>query len=147
MRIFTLFLTTLAATALISCDQGGEVADTGVPSTSTAAVATVGPIDLDGAKAAEVLASDPAITVIDVRTAEEFAGGHIKGAVNIDFNGDDFEAKIAALDPAKPYLVHCQAGGRSGQSLPLFEKLKFSRLYHLSTGFGGWVADGQPVEK
>jgi rhodanese-related sulfurtransferase len=145
MRIFTLFLTALAGTALISCEKGAPVAESDAP-TAVAAPAA-GPIDLDGAKAAEVLASDPAIIVLDVRTAEEFAEGHIKGAVNIDFNGDDFETKIAALDPAKAYLVHCQAGGRSGQSLPLFEKLKFSRLYHLSTGFGGWVADGQPVER
>ena len=100
-----------------------------------------------GAKAAEVLASDPSIVVLDVRTPEEFAEGHIKGALNIDFNGDDFEKKIAELDPAKPYLLHCAAGGRSGQALPLFEKLKFNQLYHLSSGFGGWVADGQPVEK
>ncbi len=139
MRKLALFLTTLSAIALISCEQGSQVAETDAPA--------AGPIDLDGARAAEVLTSDPSITVLDVRTPEEFAEGHIKGAVNIDFNGDDFEKKIGALDPAKPYLVHCASGGRSGQSLPLFEKLKFNQLYHLSTGFGGWVADGQPVEK
>jgi rhodanese-related sulfurtransferase len=139
MRKLALFLSTFSALALISCDQASPVAETAAPA--------AGPIDLDGAKAAEVLASDPSITVLDVRTPEEFAEGHIKGAVNIDFNGDDFEKKIAGLDPAKPYLMHCAAGGRSGQALPVFEKLKFTQLYHLSTGFGGWVADGQPVEK
>jgi len=106
-----------------------------------------GLIDVDGAKAAEVLASDPAITIIDVRTPEEFAEGHIKGAVNIDFTADDFEAKLSELNRDKPYLFHCASGNRSGKSLPVFEKLKFTRLYHLNTGFKGWVADGQPVEK
>lgn len=139
MRKLALFLSTFSALALISCDQASPVAETAAPA--------AGPIDLDGAKAAEVLASDPSITVLDVRTPEEFAEGHIKGAVNIDFNGDDFDEKIAELDPAKPYLMHCAAGGRSGQALPVFEKFKFNQLYHLSTGFGGWVADGQPVEK
>ncbi len=144
MRLYSLFLPALAA-ALVSCEQGGEVAET--PSTPNTTVSEAGPIEVDGAKAANVLASDPSITVLDVRTADEFAEGHIKGAVNIDFNADDFEAKIAALDPAKPYLVHCASGRRSGLALPVFEKLQFSRLYHLSTGFDGWVADGQPVEK
>lgn len=145
MRIFPLFLTTLAAAFLLSCEQGGDIAESNSPTTATAS--DEGPINVDGAKAAEVLASDPSITVLDVRTPEEFAEGHIKGAVNIDFNDDAFEAKIAALDPAKPYLVHCASGGRSGQAMPAFEKREFSRLYHLSTGFAGWVADGQPVEK
>lgn len=145
MRIFSLCLPALAAAALLSCERGGEVPETDANPATTASEA--GPIEVDGAKAAEVLASDPSITVLDVRTAEEFAEGHIKGAVNIDFNADDFETKIAALDPAKPYLVHCASGGRSGQALPVFENLRFHRLYHLSSGFGGWVADGQPVEK
>ena len=106
-----------------------------------------GPINLDGAGAAEVLASDSSITILDIRTPEEFAEGHIKGAVNIDFTAGDFEAKVSELDREKPYLVHCASGNRSGQSMPVFDKLKFSRLYHLSSGFKGWVADGQPVEK
>lgn len=147
MRIFALVLSTLAATAFISCEKRGDVAEIETSSKANPTALAEGPIDLDGAKAAEVLASDPSIIVLDVRTPKEFAEGHIKGAVNIDFNEDDFEKKIAELDPAKPYLVHCAAGGRSGQSLPLFEKLKFNRIYHLSAGFNGWVADGQPVEK
>jgi rhodanese-related sulfurtransferase len=106
-----------------------------------------GPIEVDGAKAAEVLASDAEIVIIDIRTPEEFAEGHLAGAINLDFMGDDFEAKLAALDREKPFLMHCASGGRSGRSLPVFEKLGFERLYHLNTGFNGWVADGQPVEK
>lgn len=145
MRIFPFFLTTLVAAALFSCEQGSEVAEANSPATATAS--DDGPINVDGAKAAEVLASDPSIVVLDVRSPEEFAEGHIKGAVNIDFGGDDFEARIAELDPAKPYLVHCASGRRSGLAMPVFEKLEFDRLYHLSTGFSGWVADGQPVEK
>jgi len=111
------------------------------------AEATPGLIEVDGAKAAEVLASDPSITIIDIRTPEEFAEGHLKGAMNIDFTADDFEARLAELNRDKPYLFHCASGNRSGKSLPVFEKLKFTRLYHLNSGFKGWVADGQAVEK
>lgn len=105
------------------------------------------PTDVDVEKAAALLAEDPSITVIDVRTPEEFAEGHLKGAVNLDFNADDFEEQIAKLDPAKPYLVHCAAGGRSGQSMEIFDKLKFSRILHLSPGYRAWVEAGKPVEK
>lgn len=105
------------------------------------------PADVDVEKAAALLAEDPSVTVLDVRTPEEFAEGHLKGAVNLDFNADDFEEKIAKLDPAKPYLVHCAAGGRSGQSMELFEKHKFTRIFHLSPGYRGWVEAGKPVVK
>lgn len=110
-------------------------------------LAAAEPTDVDVEKAAALLAGDPSITVIDVRTPEEFAEGHLKGAVNLDFNADDFEEKIAKLDPSKPYLVHCAAGGRSGQSMEIFEKLKFSRILHLSPGYRAWVEAGKPVEK
>ena len=142
MRKFALLLFPFVMVSFTSCSSPVEVAGK-----TEVVKQSKGPINLDGAGAAEVLSSDPAITILDIRTPEEFAEGHIKGAVNIDFTAGDFEAKVSALDPEKPYLVHCAGGNRSGQSLPVFEKLKFNRLYHLSNGFKGWVADGQPVEK
>lgn len=142
MRKLAFVLIPFVIVSLSSCDSPVEVTDA-----AKAVEAAKGPIDLDGAGAAEVLGSDPAITILDIRTPEEFAEGHIKGAINIDFTGDDFEAKVSKLDPEKPYLMHCASGNRSGRALPVFEKLQFNRLYHLSAGFKGWVADGQPVEK
>ena len=56
-------------------------------------------------------------------------------------------AKIAKLDPEKPYLVHCAAGGRSGKSMELFKKLKFTKIYHLADGYNGWADAGKPVVK
>jgi phage shock protein E len=140
MRNPTLLLVGALSFLLGSCGSQQETTEETVGAES-------GPIHLDAPKAAEILATDPEITVIDIRTPEEFAEGHIEGALNIDFTGDDFEAELAKLDEEKPYLMHCASGNRSGQALPTFEKLHFHRLYHLSTGFRGWVADGQPVEK
>lgn len=87
------------------------------------------------------------VTVIDVRTPDEFKGGHIKGAKNIDISSETFERDLAALDKSKSYLVHCQSGGRSTRSLKTFEKLGFKDIYHLDEGFGGWEETGKPVEK
>ena len=97
--------------------------------------------------AAKLLEEKKEIVVLDVRTANEFAEGHIKGATNIDFNSKGFEGNIAKLDKDKTYLVHCAAGGRSGKSLVAFKKLGFKSIYHLDDGFNGWKAAGKPVEK
>lgn len=93
------------------------------------------------------LIAEKKATVLDIRTPEEFAGGHIAGAVNIDFMGDDFAKKIAALDKSKTYVVHCAGGGRSGRSLPAFEKEGLKSVLHLQQGFKGWQGAGKPVEK
>lgn len=105
------------------------------------------PVDVTIDKAAEILASGEKVTVLDVRSPEEYADGHLKDAVNLNFNGGNFEAQIAKLDPAKPYLVHCAAGGRSGKSMELFKNLKFTKIYHLVDGYNGWADAGKPVVK
>ena len=100
------------------------------------------------ADAAAKLVQEKKVTVLDIRTADEFGEGHIAGAQNIDFlQGAEFEAKIKELDKTKPYLVHCQSGGRSGRSLKVFKSLGFEKIYHLDGGFGDWQAAGKPVAK
>lgn len=51
--------------------------------------------------------------VIDVRTAAEFAQGHIAGAINIDVETADFDSSVSLLDKSKTYLVYCHSGRRS----------------------------------
>jgi rhodanese-related sulfurtransferase len=92
-------------------------------------------------------AKEKKVIVLDVRTPEEFKAGHLKGAVNADFNAKDFANAVAALDKEATIVVHCQAGGRSARSLPKLKDLGFKKLVHLDGGFGGWEAAGFPVEK
>ncbi len=99
------------------------------------------------AEGAAKLISEGKVVIVDVRSKEEFGDGHLKGALNIDILESDFEAKLGKLDKSKPVLVHCQAGGRSTRSLPVFEKLGFTQVFHLDGGYGGWVEAGKPVEK
>ena len=87
------------------------------------------------------------IVVIDVRTADEFAAGHIAGAKNIDIMAADFAKQIAALDKDKTYLLHCAAGGRSGRACKVPEVLQLKGVYHMNQGFGAWEKAGKPVEK
>jgi rhodanese-related sulfurtransferase/thioredoxin-related protein len=93
------------------------------------------------------MAADKQNVVLDVRTPGEFSAGHIPGAVNLDYNAPDFQAKAAALDKSKTYLVHCAVGGRSVRACEKLSRLDFPNLYNLPGGFKAWAKAGQPVEK
>jgi len=86
-------------------------------------------------------------TVLDVRTAREFAAGHIPGAVNIDVNAPDFDKKVAELDKDKTYLVHCASGVRSVRACEKMNRLDFKQLINLQGGIKAWEKAGKPVEK
>jgi rhodanese-related sulfurtransferase len=93
------------------------------------------------------LAADKQNVILDVRTAAEFKAGHLAGAVNLDVNAADFEAKAAALDKSKTYLVHCASGVRSVKACEKLDRLNFPKLYNLLGGFRAWSQAGKPVEK
>ncbi|MGJ8724497.1 MAG: rhodanese-like domain-containing protein [Roseibacillus sp.] len=98
-------------------------------------------------EAKKLLATEEAPQVIDVRTAEEFKEGHIEGAKQIDFKGENFREELAKLDPKKSYLFHCRSGSRSTKTLPVWKELGFEKLYHLDTGIQGWEkAKGETVQ-
>ena len=96
-------------------------------------------------EAEKLIKDNPKTIVLDVRTSDEFAAGHIPGAKNVDFFDDNFAKKVGALDPATPVIVHCAAGGRSTQALPSLKDKKV--VYHLNDGFKAWEKAGKPVEK
>lgn len=83
--------------------------------------------------------------ILDLRTPKEFKAGHLKGAKNLNYYADDFEAKMEALDRSKTYLVHCASGGRSGKAMKLFKRKKFAAVYHMKDGYKGWMAAKLPT--
>ncbi len=83
--------------------------------------------------------------IIDVRTAEEFAEGHIENAVNIDYYASTFESDIHALDKDKVYLIYCRSGNRSGKALDIMEDLGFQEVYDLGGGIVAWINAGLPT--
>lgn len=78
---------------------------------------------------------ETSVQIIDVRSADEFAAGHIEGAKNFDFYGADFDKQLKTLDLSKPVYVYCAAGGRSGKTCKVMEKLGFTRIYDLQGGY------------
>lgn len=79
--------------------------------------------------------------VIDVRTGEEFAAGHIDGALNIDFLGSDFAGELAKLDKNQPVLIHCKSGTRSTKALAELEAQGFENIAHMTGGYDAWEAE------
>lgn len=96
---------------------------------------------------AQKLIADKKVVVLDVRTAAEYASGHILGSTNLDIRDPDFQAKLAKLDKTQPYLVHCAVGMRSAKACAAMDKLDFRTVYDLKGGLDAWHKAGLPVEK
>lgn len=76
--------------------------------------------------------------IIDVRTPEEFAQGHIANAQNINFHADDFLAQINKLNRDLPVFLYCQSGGRSKKSMEAMKDMNFFVIYELEGGYSSW---------
>ena len=102
---------------------------------------------IDSKEAYGLIKADSNIAILDVRTAKEFADGHVAGAVNIDVNQADFAQKIDELDRSKTYIVYCRSGRRSSKAVGIMATKGFKNLYNVSDGFLGWNKNGLPFVK
>lgn len=66
-----------------------------------------------GTDAGPEVTLDATTVLVDVRTPEEYAAGHLEGAVNVPVESPDFPALVAGLDPSLEYIVYCRSGRRS----------------------------------
>ena len=69
--------------------------------------------------------------LVDVRTPAEFAGGHVKGSVNIPLN--TVPAQLVKFKNKKNIIVFCQSGGRSGQAKSILEQNGFTNVINGGT--------------
>lgn len=98
---------------------------------------------------AKKIESTPNPQILDVRTPEEFAGGHIEKAENINWLADDFVANVEKKDKTKPVFVYCKSGGRSKKAAEKLKELGFTTIYELEGGMLKWDAAGlsKPSDK
>lgn len=87
------------------------------------------------------------VQLVDVRTPQEYADGHIEGAINIDFTDENFETLLSGVDKSKPVAVYCGRGGRSGKCSAYMKKAGFTKIYDLDGGITEWKYKGKPVTK
>jgi len=81
---------------------------------------------------------DQGWTYVDVRTEQEFEGGHPAGAVNIPLNSPDFLAVMKVnFPPDARLVVGCQLGGRSARACQVLEAHGYQQLADQTAGWGG----------
>ena len=110
-----LFILLFIGGLLISCTQKSQMPITELTS-----------VDLEDA------------VLLDVRTPEEFAEGHLAGAVNMDWYQDDFTQKLDAIDEAEKVYVYCKKGGRSAEAAKLMDSLGY-QVIDLTGGYDAWL--------
>ncbi len=149
MKPVRLSVLTLAAAAVL----GGAM--TGCPNDAPATA--VGPVAeapagkpaygrVDVAQFASIIA-EPGVQIIDVRTPQEYADGHIQGAVNIPVQQSDYAGRVAQLDPAGTYAVYCRSSARSKGAVTEMRNAGLPNVYELTGGTVAWTADGQPLTR
>lgn len=128
----------LVVPAVASCSSGEEGGAGAAPAVA-AAPQHQAPTEF------AAVASAPGAVVLDVRTAAEFAAGHLPGAVNVDASAADFRERLEAMDRGTTYAVYCQSGRRSAAALATMADLGFTKAVDLEGGIGAWAAAGGEV--
>ena len=90
---------------------------------------------------------DPSFVILDVRSAEEFAAGHIENALSLCVLCSDpaFRAGLADFDRSSPILVYCRTGRRSATASGIMVQEGFTNVYNMTGGFVGWQSLGLPA--
>ena len=85
--------------------------------------------------------------LIDVRSPQEFADGHIPGAVNMPH--DSINDYIADLEghKDKPIIIYCRSGRRAQLAMKVLQDMDFSEVMHLEGDMLGWSAAGLPIDR
>lgn len=101
------------------------------------------PREIDARQLAAMLDAGEAL-VVDVREADEFAAGHVPGAVNLPLSAFTPDALPDAGD--RLVVLNCLGGKRSGMALEKCAAAQAQVDTHLAGGFNAWAEAGLPVE-
>ena len=129
-----------AAAGLAACGNTSPVTETEIPGQRVAGVLTIEPQAL----ATRLDAGEP-IQLIDVRTREEFAEGHIEGAINIPV--DEFDPAALPDTEGRDRILYCRSDRRSGIAAETLAEEINSTVVHMDGGIVAWEAAGLPVQQ
>jgi rhodanese-related sulfurtransferase len=83
--------------------------------------------------------------VVDVRTADEYATGHVPGAVNIPHT--DLADRLSEVEPKDGVVLYCMVGPRARIGEKILQQAGVSKIFHLEGGMTAWLQSGLPVEQ
>ncbi|WP_430907645.1 rhodanese-like domain-containing protein [Maribacter sp. 2-571] len=78
------------------------------------------------------------VVLIDVRTPEEFAAGHLEHARNINWYDADFAAQMATVDKEETIYLYCKMGGRSAKAQEKLKALGYTHVVNLEGGYASY---------
>lgn len=85
--------------------------------------------------------------IIDLRSTEEYAGGHIEDAINLDYSSSDFLEALDELNREEVYLIYSYGDDVSGQVLDTMAGLGFTEVYNMLGGIEHWEEISMPQVK
>ena len=93
----------------------------------------------------DALIQSDKVVLVDVRTQEEFAEGHLAGAINIPV--DQFDPKALPKVEGKETILYCRSDNRSGKAAKAYVEATGQSIRHLDGGIIAWGGEGLPVQK
>ena len=133
-----ILLLTFVLISFMACGQK-ENAKSNSTNAGQASISLISPADLNKA--------NKDILLIDVRTPQEFASGHLENAVNINYFDSDFNEQFKTLDKNKAVYLYCKSGRRSANAAEKLEDMGFVKIYDLEGGVVNWQSKGLTLSK
>ena len=134
---------TLILWAALGC--GADPDTSGATAAQPASTAPADPQDVSVAALADAIGAGTAGLILDVRTPEEFAQGHVPGATLLPVSA--LQARLGELEPHKAGAIHviCHSGGRSARAAKQLRAQGY-RAINVLGGTQAWIQAGHPVE-
>lgn len=94
--------------------------------------------DVTTKKASSMISSKKGLIILDVRTPEEYAKGHLINARLMNFYEPTFKDQLKTLPKDRTLLIYCKSGRRSAETLAMMKSLGFKSAYNMLGGFDAW---------
>ncbi|HLP28556.1 MAG TPA: rhodanese-like domain-containing protein [Candidatus Didemnitutus sp.] len=94
--------------------------------------------DVTTQKASSMISSKKGLLILDVRTPEEFAKGHLERARLMNYYEKSFMEQLKTLPRDRTLLIYCKSGRRSAETLTRLKTLGFKSAYNMLGGFDAW---------
>ncbi len=94
--------------------------------------------DVTTKKASSMISSKKGLLILDVRTPEEYAKGHLVNARLMNYYEKTFKDQLKTLPKDRTVLIYCKSGRRSAETLAMMKELGFSSAYNMLGGFDAW---------
>ncbi len=142
--LVALLLVGAMGVAFTAIATAGEPVATATASAPAPAAVAVAPMSQEALLEHQARHPDH-LFVLDVRTPQEYAEGHVPGAVNVPH--DKLAARLAEVPKDKDVVLYCKSGRRTAIAADVLAANGYTRLSHLEGDMNAWVARGRPIEK